>query len=537
MRRHVLGLLVAVVALTATAGGSGARGAMSHEGGTFRIAFLTGGLDSLDPALSYSAQGWALLDTTCLRLLTYPDKNPPEGFRLVPEAAAAYPKVSRDSRTFTFTIGRGFRFSDGSPVDASAFANAINRTLAHDVNSAGAQYTSSIIGAAAVRAGKATSASGVVARGNRLTIRFTHAVPDFPAQTTMPFFCAVPPKLPPDSEGIAVFPAAGPYRVTDYRPGASVVLERNPFYGGKRPHHVDRFEVDLQAASSDEVLDRIERGDSDWGFADPPLYYSPGRRLVGKYGVNRSQFFLKPGLVFKAFAFNNSRPLFHGNARLRRAVNFAIDRAALRNAAGGPLLSTLTDHYLPPALPGFEHARIYPLAHGNVAKARALARGSTRRGRATLLTLDLPAPLAVAQIFKRDLARIGLRVTIRALPRAAYATRVGARNSPFDIAFVLWRSDYLDPYSYLNLLLDSRFIGGTNFALFESPTYDRRLRAASVLRGAQRYRAYGRLDVELARDEAPMAATEYVNEPTLVSTRVGCIVLRPSLDLTAACLK
>jgi hypothetical protein len=29
----------------------------------------------------------------------------------------------------------------------------------------------------------------------------------------------------------------------------------------------------------------------------------------------------------------------------------------------------------------------------------------------------------------------------------------------------------------------------------------------------------------------------YHEKPTLVSKRVGCIILRPSLDLTAVCLK
>ena len=41
----------------------------------------------------------------------------------------------------------------------------------------------------------------------------------------------------------------------------------------------------------------------------------------------------------------------------------------------------------------------------------------------------------------------------------------------------------------------------------------------------------------LARDHAPLAALGVVNEATLVSNRVGCIVLRPVLDLAVACLE
>jgi hypothetical protein len=60
---------------------------------------------------------------------------------------------------------------------------------------------------------------------------------------------------------------------------------------------------------------------------------------------------------------------------------------------------------------------------------------------------------------------------------------------------------------------------------------------ARVFQVGQRNRAYGALDVRLARDSAPLAALDILKEPTLVSPRVGCIVLRPVLDLTAVCLK
>ena len=36
---------------------------------------------------------------------------------------------------------------------------------------------------------------------------------------------------------------------------------------------------------------------------------------------------------------------------------------------------------------------------------------------------------------------------------------------------------------------------------------------------------------------APLATVDVLNEPTLISRRVGCVVLRPALDLTAVCLK
>ena len=105
-----------------------------REGGILRLALA--GVDYLDPALSYSLGSWALLDTTCARLMTYPDKPSPEGLRVVPEVAVDYPRISPNRKTYTFTLRPGFRFSDGTPVRASAFARAINRTFAPGSNPA-----------------------------------------------------------------------------------------------------------------------------------------------------------------------------------------------------------------------------------------------------------------------------------------------------------------------------------------------------------------------------------------------------------------
>lgn len=497
-----------------------------------RIALRSADLDSLDPALAYGVASGAVLDTTCALLLRVPQHRVSPRGALQPEVAARLPRLSRDRKTYTFTLRNSFRFSDGAPVRASAFARAINRTLAPGFKSPWAPYTRDIVGADEVLAGKTPAAAGVVARGNTLVIRLKHAVPDFPARTT--FLCAVPPTLPADPEGAGAFPAAGPYYVAEYRPDERVVIRRNAFYGGKRAHHVDGFTVDLRLSSHEEVLDRIERGGADWGWATPPVYLDPARRLVAKYGINKSQFFLAPGSVFRGYVFNMSRPLFRNNLRLRQAVNFAIDRSALRRAGGGPFESRLTDQYLPPGMPGFKDARIYPLRGPDLRRARALARGHTRSGKVVLYTVDSPSMLQFAQSIKQNLAKIGLDVQIKGIPVPAYFGRLGA-SGPYDIGFQPWAPDYNDPYAVLNILLDGRFIGATNWGRFNSTEFNRRLRRTALLQGPARYRAYGELDVRLARDAAPMVAVDYLNDPTLISKKLGCV--EPSFDLTAVCLK
>jgi ABC-type transport system substrate-binding protein len=344
----------------------------------------------------------------------------------------------------------------------------------------------------------------------------------------------VPPAVPADPEGVVVMPAAGPFYISDYRAGERVVLRRNPFYGGSRPRRVDGFTVDLRAASHEQVLDRIERGDADWGWALAPAYFDPARRLAARYGVNRARFFVQPGTTLRALALNVSRPLFRNNPNLRRAVNLAIDRAALRDAGSGRFESRLTDQYLPPRALGFRDARIYPLGRPDLARARALAAGHTRSGRAVFYTVDSPQHLAFAQSVKRDLAQIGLDVQIKGVPLPAYFGRLGA-SGPYDIGFAPWAPDYNDPFAVLNVRFDGRFAGSTNWSRFDSPTFNRLLREAARLQGAERYRAYAKLDERLAREGAPMVAVDVLNDPILVSARVGCVT-KP-FDLGAICLR
>jgi hypothetical protein len=145
--------------------------------------------------------------------MRYRDLPPPRGYTLVPEVAAAPPDGldGRPRRTRS-SSEPGYRFSDGRPVRADAFAQAINRTLAPGVDSPGLPVHTCDRWRRRRPRRPSGAASGVTARGNTLVIRLTREVRDLAAWTTMPFFCAVPPTLPPSPEGVRTFPRLRPLR-------------------------------------------------------------------------------------------------------------------------------------------------------------------------------------------------------------------------------------------------------------------------------------------------------------------------------------
>jgi ABC-type oligopeptide transport system substrate-binding subunit len=541
VRRQLLAvMLAAVAAIVIAQPGSSTRG---QEGGILRVSFSpAAGLDYIDPALSFTQAGWLLLETTCARLYTYPDTASPRSYRPQPEVAATYSR-SKNLKTYTFRLRTGFRFSNGAPVRASAFAHAINRALQPSVDSPGQVFVRDIVGAEAVLSNKTTTARGVVAHGNTLVVRFKRAAPDFLARTTLPFFCAVPPGLPSPREGMGKHASAGPYYVTEYRKGDRIEIRRNPFYGGKRRVHLNGFDVNLNGGNPVELLRSIDRGDADWGHMLAGIYFGvPGLDFVKKYGLNKSQFWMKPGLTLRVLAFNSARPLFRKNPQLRRAVNFALDRQALlADGIGGAGAAKLTDQHLPRSVPGFRDASIYPF-EGDLERAQQLAGGHLRDRKAVLYTSRVT--IANARLIKEQLAKIGLDVTIdpssEHVAGAEYWEQLTAPGAKWDLAFVLWTPNIPDAYAYLNLFVEGRGLGGESLTRIRSKLASAALnRAVRLPTGRARDRRYAEVDAMIARNVAPVAALNVMHEATLVSDRVDpdCMVLRPALDLAVACLR
>jgi YVTN family beta-propeller protein len=516
------------------------------SGGTLRV--VSGfDVDYMDPALAYADLSWQLLYATCAKLLNYPDKPGVAGSQLIPEVAESLPTRSPDGRTYTFTIRRGFRFSPPSdqPVTAQTFKYTIERTLNHRTQTPLAQFLGDVVGADAYMAGKATHISGITASGNKLIIRLRAPAPDLPARIALPAFCAVPSNTPISSGGERAIPSAGPYYVASYAPGQGVVLLRNPNYHGSRPHHFARIELAV-GVPAQRAASEIEAGRADYTTLSGYEYNITSgiadlaSRLASRFGPGsaaaahgQQQYFVNPGLQLDFFYLNTHRRLFT-DVRVRQAVNYAIDRRALAAAGSGfqALPDTPTDHYLPPGMPGYRAAHVYPLTP-DLAKARQLIAAAHAAGRtAVLYTLDsFPAP-EQAQIVKNDLARIGIEVQIHTFPSSAFFAQLATPGEPFDLAYDGWEADYPDPSDFLNPLLDDR----TNGPTFEDPLSQRRLAAAARLSGPERYLTYGALDLDLARTAAPLAAFGNGSSHDFFSKRIGCQTFGPyGIDLAALC--
>jgi ABC-type transport system substrate-binding protein len=239
---------------------------------------------------------------------------------------------------------------------------------------------------------------------------------------------------------------------------------------------------------------------------------------------------------------NTSRPLF-SNVRLRRAVNYALDRPAL--VAEGRKYAEInpfnagepTDSYLIPGMSGASSQHVYPVDGPDLRKAKQLA--GHLHATAVMYTPNVPPWLQEALIIRRDLKRLGIDVQVRQFPTDTFFARIGRRGEPFDLAV----SGYgfgTDPTSSLTAFGNSKLRGGgIGFSYFDSPAFDRQLEAAAKLSGPQRYRVYSHLALELERDYAPAAPFATNASRDFFSARIGCQIYQPvwGIDLAALCLR
>ena len=532
MRANKLGIAFVVLLAALCVASTATAKDKVKTGGTLNVD-LTTDVDYTDPALSYLSTGWELEYATGLKLMNYPDGLGPRTAQLVPEAAAGFPKVSNNGKTYDFTVNAGFtRFSDGSRVTAANFKAAFDRIADPKMQSPASAFMSDVVGAST------SPVSGVKAKGNHLIITLGKASPDFLARVAMPFFAAIPVNLPHDPNGVLTLPAAGPYYIASRTPNKSILLKSNPYYKGKRPHNPTQINYTI-GNSLDATYLRVQQGSTDYASGGiPPAAYAEAAQ---KYGINKGQFWVEPLLSTSYLAFNTSRGIFKSNIALRKAVNQVIDRRALL-AQSGFLAGKRTDQILPPGMAGFRDADLYPLKQPNVVAAKKLAQGHTGDGNVVLYESNRGASPLRAQIIQYNLSQIGLKVDTKLFARAVQIQKEGTRGEPFDIADESWGADYADPYDFINVLLDGRNIqeqNNNNFAYFNDPKFNKEMTQAALMSGPARYKAYGNLDVAIMQQGVPWAPRANANNRMLVSKRTGCFAYSAiyTVDLAALCLK
>jgi peptide/nickel transport system substrate-binding protein len=507
----VVGLVAAVaVATTVSASAHSTRPNAIKAGGTLNVGWEQsfGFSDNFDPTGEYLGDAFGIFDNLLVRTLVgYNHDANAAGNQIVPDIATSVPKPTNGGKTYTFHLKSGIKFSPpvNRAVTSHDFVTAMDRLANPKDGGEYAFYYSPIKGWDAYAAGKAKTISGI-STPNDSTIVFNLTAPtgDFlyrmamPATGPMPAevtkcFEGQPGKYSGDLISTAGYMLKGIDKVdasscANLKPAEGfsalslIDLVRNPNYDQKtdptRKNYVDevRFIID---ASSTDIANKVEAGQLDmWTGSIPPS-------VLKKYATSSSlkqYFHQNSGDRTWYLTLNLTQPPFD-DIHVRKAMNWIIDKAALRQTWGGPTVGTIANHIVPDTLFNFKLQEFTPYKtpgdHGSVAKAKAAMKGSkystgssgmcdASACKNVLLVSDTRSvdPGMVATI-EQDARKIGITFKVRQINGAYPTIQTPSKNVPI-AERPGWGKDFADPVTFFAPLFDGRTIipnGNQNYSL------------------------------------------------------------------------
>jgi peptide/nickel transport system substrate-binding protein len=533
---RTIALLATLVALAAGASACGSAG--GKEGGTLRVTYASFP-DYLDPALSYDTESYTAMYNTYIPLLTYAHADGEAGSKVVPGLAKALPTISNGGKRYTLFLRQGLKYSDGTPVLASDFTHAVERMF--KLNSGGSPFYTDIVGAERFQQTKRGGIAGIHTddKSGEITIDLRKPRGTMTNELGLMFVAPLPANTPIADLSADPPPATGPYAIVESQPGRGWKYERNPQWLKNNAKlmpelpsgHVDRIEVSVVRNASTQVND-VEQGRFDWMQNPPPA----DRYAAVKSKYEGSQFRVEPLVNTYYFWMNTTRPPFN-DLKVRQAVNYAVDSAALERIYSGALVAT--DQILPPGMPGYEKFDPYP---HSMAKAKALLAEAKPSDREITVWTDTESPNNEAgEYYESVLKELGFETTLKIVNPDNYFTIMGNTSTPeLDTGWTNWFEDYPHPNDFFGPLLSAESIqptNNTNWSQLDDPALTAKVNelAAEQL-GAEQEAEYADLD-KAFMEEAPWAPYGTLAVPTFVSDSIDLdkVVFNPTFgqDLTS----
>jgi peptide/nickel transport system substrate-binding protein len=468
-------LLVAVL----SACGSSSTG---RSGGNITI-LQTNFPDYLDPALSYTVDGWEPLTQVYPGLVAFVHASGPGGSKVQPGLAEALPHISSDGKTYTLRLRKKINFSDGTPIKASDFKHSIERVIASDSQGVGLGYKN-IVGGEQFGKTKKGGISGIVvndATGD-ITIHLVKPRGSFTYELAIPFAGVVPASTPSKNQTQHPPPGAGRYMIKNVERGRGYSLVRNPHFSpGLKGTAVDvgkvnQMNVKINVNISAQVT-QIANNQADF-MIDNPTADRAGE-VRAKYTGKRYREFPTTSTFY--FFMNTEAPPFDKLA-VRQAVNWALDFQALNRVQAGFLEKT--HGILPKQIAGYEPSPdLYP--GPNLQKARQLIQQAGAQGARVTVWSDDKDPTPQTMAYYADLLnKIGLKANLKTIKADTYFTTVGDRSLKAQTGWANWFEDYPHPADFIDVLLNPAKVvatGNNNYSYNASDTgYANRINAVAA---------------------------------------------------------
>ncbi|OXY87775.1 ABC transporter substrate-binding protein [Streptomyces diastatochromogenes] len=391
-RRQLLGVggaLSAAALLAACGGGSGDESAGSasggsakpRRGGTLRVGALgRAGAITRDPHGTQSNESDYLILSLVYDTLTVPGAKP----NTLPRLAASW-KPSADLRTWRFTLAKGARFHDGSPVTAEDVVFSLKRLRA---TPSGASRLPGI------------QAKNITAEGTDTVVLVSdYANAELPLLTRLTTF--VVPEGTTDKD-IAKAPGTGPFKLDWFRSGNARLVRNDDWYGGEV--HLDAIEVKIfespQAMANALLAGQIDVASNAGAVA--------ARTAASRKDIQTVR---RPNDMAMPLVMRTADGPF-ADPRVREALRLAVDREAMvKQVLSG--YGTVANDILGTGDPAYD--KNVPQRTRDLAKARKLleeAGFDTARTYELFTTEDMAGLAESATLLASQLREAGVKIKV-----------------------------------------------------------------------------------------------------------------------------
>jgi YVTN family beta-propeller protein len=504
-----------------------------HRGG--RLIALTSPLQSIDPQSVESYFSGTKGSLVYDGLTGFRRVGGGEGTQLVPNLATSLPDAREGGRSYTFRLRPGIRYSDGRRVRPEDFRRALERAyeLGGSVVDQGTAVTAVRGGESCSKGRRCNLSRGVLTTGDTVTFRLSRPEPFF--LSDLSFLYPIPAGTPSRDVGTKPVPGTGPYAIESYVPRRQVKLVRNPhFRVWSETARPDAYPDEIAFRIEDDVAQAVTAVAQ--GKADVLLDFIPADRIEQLSVRHAGQLHVEPERTMFALFLDTTQPPF-SDVRVRRALNYAVDRRRLVELGGGPALRQPTCQVIPPTVPGYVRYCPYtldPRSTGewtapDVGKAQQLIAASGTRGqKVTVWTWPLMGK--EGRYVVSLLRRLGYRAQLQELKNwDVYSRTILDPKTRAQSGFIGWFGTQYGSEQIGTLRCGFSF----NPARFCDSGIDRRAARALSLFATDpeaAARTWGQLDRELV-DRAPWVPLFNPRFPGLASKRVGNWQWHPYLDV------
>jgi len=533
------------------------------KGGTLNVG-SAGDVDYLDPARTYYAFSWDIHQLINRTLLTFPDGTGSNALTPTGDIATGPATPTNADKTWSYTLKKGIKFQDGTPVTSQSVKYAIERTFATSVINGGPSYFATFLcpggenksGACTSYGGPYKGKSSIYGLSTIKTPDAQHIVfnlnqPFSEWNFVMTLFGTSPVETSVDQNpktGGANYnnhvQATGPYEIASYVANKHINLVRNPNYNpatdGTRAALPNK--IDITTSFDSPTLDNaIASGSEDLDIGGTGVQPATQAKILQTPALKARSLDPITGFTRYVSILSESPPF--NKLACRQAIEWALSKPEQQDARGGTYGGAIATTLGPPTLAGWKNFNEYPGTQTgpNIAKAKASLTqcGEPNGFKTTIVTTNQGKAPQQAQFLQQDLKKVGITATIKEFdPATYYSSVVGVpaniKKDGYGLAFAGWGPDWPAPYGYFENIVDPRKIlpqGNSNYGACSDPKITSLIQQAlKQTSPAAEYPYWQQVDQTVLKDACDAPFT-YDKALDLFSARLKNVYIEPQFGI------